>query len=81
MRKILTLALVLILLTLSTVPASAAQPALNNAINGEVVYGQGETNPTRAEETMWYFRNNNGVLEKRLWSITYRYWKTDWMPA
>ena len=32
-----------------------------------------------AEETEWYYRNNNGVLEKRLWSITYGVWLTEWI--
>lgn len=32
----------------------------------------------RAEETTWYFRINNGVGERRLWSITYSRWLTDW---
>ncbi len=34
-----------------------------------------------AEVTEWYYRNNNGILEKRLWSVTYGRWLTDWMPA
>lgn len=33
----------------------------------------------RAEETTWYFRNNNGIIEKRLWSNTYGKWLTDWI--
>lgn len=32
-----------------------------------------------AEETEWYWRNNNGIVEKRLWSITYGKWLTDWI--
>lgn len=35
--------------------------------------------PTRAEETAWYFRVHNGIVQKRLWSITYGYWLTDWI--
>ena len=34
---------------------------------------------TRAEETTWYFRVHNGILQARQWSITYGYWKTDWI--
>ncbi len=37
--------------------------------------------PTRAEETKWYYRTVNGVLQKRLWSVTYGRWLTDWMDA
>ena len=32
----------------------------------------------QAEETGWFFRENNGYLEKRLWSYTYGVWLTDW---
>lgn len=34
---------------------------------------------TRAEETTWYYRVHNGMLQKRLWSLTYGYWLTDWI--
>lgn len=34
---------------------------------------------TRAEETKWYYRTYGGKVQKRLWSITYGYWKTAWM--
>ena len=33
----------------------------------------------RAEQTRWYLRAHNGVKQKRLWSVTYGYWKTDWI--
>jgi hypothetical protein len=36
---------------------------------------------TRAEVTKWYYRNHEGVKQKRLWSVTYGYWKTEWMPV
>ena len=34
---------------------------------------------TYAEETKWYYRTVDGKLQKRLWSITYSKWLTDWM--
>lgn len=34
---------------------------------------------TQAEETTWYFRNNNGIMQMRLWSLTYGRWLTDWI--
>lgn len=40
-----------------------------------------EESVTRVEETTWYYRYNNGVYEKRLWSITEGRWLTDWIPA
>lgn len=33
-----------------------------------------------AEETEWRYKQVNGVWYKRLWSITYAKWKTDWTP-
>lgn len=36
---------------------------------------------TRAEQTRWYYRKYNGVMQKRLWSITYGRWKTKWINA
>ena len=40
-----------------------------------------EDTSTRAEKTKWYFRDNNGTYEKRLWSITEGVWLTDWIPV
>ena len=38
------------------------------------------SDPMRLEETQWYFRETaDGLLQMRLWSITYGYWKTDWI--
>jgi len=31
-----------------------------------------------AEETEWYFRYVDGKLQKRLWSLTYAKWLTEW---
>lgn len=38
-----------------------------------------EEEPTRQEEFMWYYRTYEGRRQKRLWSITYGYWVTDWI--
>jgi len=38
-------------------------------------------NGDRAEETVWYTRCYNGLLQKRLWSLTYGYWLTDWITV
>lgn len=39
-----------------------------------------EDDQTRAEETEWYYRiTGDGLFQRRLWSITYGYWKTDWI--
>ena len=36
---------------------------------------------TQAEETCWYFREVNGRVQMRQWSITYRKWLTDWIDV
>lgn len=33
----------------------------------------------RPEETQWMYRRWNGLIQARLWSITYGYWLTDWI--
>lgn len=35
----------------------------------------------RTEEIVWYTRTYNGKLQKRLWSITYGIWLTDWIDV
>lgn len=36
----------------------------------------------QAEETEWIYRKKaDGTYEKRLWSITYGYWLTDWIDC
>lgn len=47
----------------------------------EILYTGDSDIVARYEETEWKIRVNNGVLEKRLWSITYGRWLTDWMPV
>ena len=78
MKKIVSLALVAIALFVSTVPAYAG---IADAAATEPNPILTENVTERAEVTQWYFRMNNGVLEMRLWSVTYGFWKTDWMPA
>lgn len=58
-------------------------PATAQAIHREALYtasDEGGIAP-HSERVKWYFRTNNGVLEKRLWSITYGHWITAWVPA
>jgi len=35
----------------------------------------------RAEVFKWFYRNHNGMIQKRLWSLTYEYWVTDWIDV
>ena len=47
----------------------------------EVVTEVLEEEPTRLEEFMWFYRFYNGKQQKRLWSITYMHWVTDWIDC
>ncbi|MBR3018768.1 MAG: hypothetical protein IKH57_17080 [Clostridia bacterium] len=74
-KRIITIIILLVLLT-SLLPLSVNAAALQRK-ETEIV----EEEIQRAEQTEWYYRINNGVLEKRLWSITYQRWLTDWIPV
>lgn len=76
MKKIVSFILVVATcLTLSgPVVAVDAQPEV------VVCSETGEIQP-RVEETIWYFRTVDGVKQKRLWSITYGVWLTDWITV
>ena len=74
-KRIVTIIVLLILLT-SLLPLSVNAAALQSK-ETELVAEE----ILRAEQTEWYYRINNGVLEKRLWSITYGRWLTDWIPV
>ena len=74
-KRIITIIVLLVLLT-SIMPFSVNAASLHNK-GTEIV----EEEIQRAEQTQWYYRINNGVLEKRLWSVTYQRWLTDWIPV
>lgn len=76
MKKVVSMLLALILVLSISVPAFAVTdlPDSENEPSESV-------DGTRAEQTVWFFRNNNGILEKRLWSLTYGKWLTDWIPC
>ena len=74
-KRIITIIVLLVLLT-SLLPLSVNAADLQRK-ETEIV----EEEIQRAEQTEWYYRINNGVLEKRLWSITYQRWLTDWIPV
>lgn len=77
MKRIVTLLLVVILVLLFAVPALAADA---ESVPAPTAVGDGDVSP-QAEVTKWYFRLHDGEYQKRLWSVTYGYWITDWMPA
>ncbi|NLV86803.1 MAG: hypothetical protein GX025_06260 [Clostridiales bacterium] len=46
------------------------------------IQSDGDIITPQAEVTEWVFRyNENGVLQKRLWSRTYAKWLTDWIDV
>lgn len=73
MKRLISLVLALIISLAISIPAFAAEPANSKE-------GSDKVTVMRAEETQWYYRVYNGQKQKRLWSITYGYWITAWMP-
>lgn len=65
----MVLSMSLITVCVPTVPVRAATP------------GSGSEITPNAEEKQWFFRVHNGILQRRLWSITYRKWLTDWIDC
>ena len=79
MKKLVCLLLSLVLLVSLSVPALAE--TVNESVEDEIVFAlKGSDEPGRPEETEWYYRiTESGLIQKRLWSITYGYWLTDWI--
>jgi len=79
MKKIVSLILIVVVLLALALPVAAAD--VNSVVvNDKEIVNEYDASP-RWEVTGWYFRVNNGVLEQRLWSYTFRRWVTDWHPA
>ena len=78
MKKLISLILALVLcFSLSATALAAAVDTPENPVLTEA-----EEEPTREEETVWISRvTEEGLLHIRLWSITYRKWKTDWITV
>lgn len=61
---------------------SSSAMALESASVNPIEHAQeGTTIEQRAEQTEWFFRYNNGKLQRRLWSKTYGKWLTDWIDC
>lgn len=74
MKKIKIVFLVLLVYFTLAVPVFAYDEPIIQSSNESLV-------EPRTEEFCWYYRDNNGVLERRCWSITYGKWVTDWIPC
>lgn len=79
MKRIITL-LLAVLLLYSAVPFAYAEEAVEPPATAVADSGDAGIMPL-AEETKWVFKNINGVDCKRLWSLTYGKWLTDWIPC
>ncbi len=79
MKRLISLIIALVLCLSLAVPAFAEK---TDAANGE--YTMSAENPGeqgRAEETEWIIRWADGLIQQRLWSITYGVWLTDWITV
>lgn len=80
MKRYLSLLLALVIALSVEVPAFAETFGVLDGSDVEIINIEpGES--TRAEETCWCYRVHNGMLQTRLWSITYRKWLTDWIDV
>lgn len=71
MKKFFLTAMIIVLLSFNVLPASAAEIVAVPMNSEEIV-------TPASEETVWYNRIYNGMLQRRLWSITYGEWLTEW---
>ena len=78
MKKIvcLILALVMCFSLSATALAEAINTPEEEEISAAVIVPEDQP---KAEETKWYYRVvDNYYVQRRLWSITYRKWLTEW---
>ena len=78
MKRFISLILALVICLSFSALAFAESPEVPEKENGEELVISGDQ--TRWEETEWYYRiTGDGLVQKRLWSLTYGYWLTDWI--
>lgn len=65
---------------LLTAPSVAINMDSYEVPESVIYYGE-EEGPTRQEQFQWFYRIYNGHQQKRLWSITYGRWVTDWIDC
>ena len=78
MKRLISLILALVMcFSLSTAALADFSDAPGSEAQTEET---GKPEPSRPEETKWYYRiTEDGLVQRRLWSLTYGYWKTDWI--
>ena len=67
--RFLSIGILMVTALLSTGYTAHAQE-INFSTNGDVVIF--------AEQTQWYYRTVDGRIQRRLWSITWGKWLTEW---
>lgn len=81
MKKLVAFVLALVF-TLSAQVTAYAEPVEENELLGIVSAVVVPGDSPNAEETMWVTRTTDtGLVQKRLWSITYGVWLTDWITV
>lgn len=78
MKRLLCLVLAFMMIASVSVTSFADIYAETNGSEEQVAHVKIDE-PTRQEETVWYFRTYMGRNQMRLWSITYGRWLTDWI--
>lgn len=71
---------IMIAAQLFTMPAMTMDTTVYEGQENVEIYAVSEE-PTRQEQFEWYYRIYNGHQQKRLWSLTYGYWVTDWIDC
>lgn len=72
--KKLIISITVFMLVFASVPGAFAA-----SLDVDADTGSGAETVARAEVTEWRYRIYNGVSQKRLWSVTYAKWLTDWI--
>lgn len=80
MKRLLSMILALLILSSCSIVAFADIIDTAKCSAGTDIL-QSFDEPTRQEETEWYFRIYLGRRQMRLWSITYERWLTDWIDV
>lgn len=75
LQKVSMMSLCVLCLNLTAMPVYASEPDRAAAVECE------DTISPRKEVTEWKFRMKDNKLQKRLWSVTYNKWLTDWIDV
>ena len=75
MKKTFLTAIIIALLSFNVLPVCASGNVIDPTVASEEIV------TPASEETVWYNRIYNGMLQKRLWSLTYQKWLTDWIDV